>query len=186
MKLRALYEPAAADDDVSASAPVEAPPAPPLRSAPCRPWLRLLRDEKSYEACMAIARKIGAIRTSRQAARFIRSAVGSEDQEVFGALYLDTHLRIRGLAETGRGTIDSVQAPIGPTLRLAIETGAQAIVIFHCHPTLVVQPSEADQEVTKAFAKACAAVDILLADHLIIGGHQAYYSFVDAGKLKKP
>ena len=183
MKLRALYEASAADAEELPPAPMAAA-EPAVRGSACRPWLRLLRDEKAYEGCMAVARQIGAIRTSRQAFRFICAAVGQEDQEVFGALYLDTHLQIRGLAETGRGTLDSVQAPIGPTLRLAIETGAHAMVIFHCHPTLLVDPSQGDRDVTAAFKKACEAVEILLADHLIIGGQERYYSFVDAGALK--
>lgn len=182
MKLKALYEASAP------SAPAEEPGVPAAvqaaaAGAPCRPWLRLLRDEKSYEACMGVARKLGPVDGSLAAFRFISAAVGSEDQEVFGALYLDTHMQIRGLAETGRGTIDSVQAPIGPTLRIAVTTGAHAIVIFHCHPTLIVTPSEGDKEVTKAFKQAAETLDILLADHLIIGGRKRYYSFADAGKL---
>jgi len=184
MKLDALYEarleakcPACAHSARS-SAPEAAP------ASPCRPWLKVERNEAYYEACMAIAEKIGAIDHSRKAFEVLRAAVGQEDQEVFGALYLDTHNQIRGLAETARGEIDSVPAPIVPTLRIAIAEAATSLVVFHTHPTLYAQPSDADVATTLAFDEACSKVNLLLMDHLIIGGQRGYYSFLDHGVLK--
>lgn len=155
----------------------------PLAGAKCKPWLKVERDEAAFESCMAIAEKLGPIDGPKKAFEVLKESIGSEDQEVFGALYLDTHLYLRGFAETARGEIDSVMAPIGPTLRLAIAEGAQGILIFHCHPTLYTEPSEGDIEVTKAFAKACSAVNIFLADHIVVGGRKNFYSFADHGYL---
>ena len=150
----------------------------------CRPWLKVERDQPRYEACMKIAEQIGPVDSSRKAFRLLGEALGREDQEVFGAMYLDTHLQIRGLAETGRGEMDAVMAPISPTLRLAVAEGSQALIIFHVHPTLYVKPSQADVEVTRAFAQACRTLHMLLVDHIIIGGQNRYFSFADAGYLE--
>lgn len=172
MKFQALYE-------------GRRPPPAPVDVEPtaCRPWLRVERDEKRYAACMKIAEQIGPVDSSRKAFGLLGQALGREDQEVFGAMYLDTHLQIRGLAETARGEMDAVMAPVGPTLRLAIAEGATAVLIFHTHPTLYTQPSDADVEVTRSFLEACRTLHLLLLDHIIIGGRSRYYSFSDAGFL---
>ena len=159
-------------------------PAAAMTSGGCKPWLKIERDEARYEACMVLAEKIGEIDGPKKAFEILKEAVGTEDQEVFGLISLDTHLRLRGLAETGRGEIDGVMAPIGPTLRVAIQDGAQGILIWHVHPTLYTQPSESDIEVTKSFEAACKAVDLFFADHIIIGGWKNFYSFADHGYLK--
>lgn len=160
-------------------------PEPPAATPPtaCKPWIKVERDQARYEACMKIAEAIGPVDTSRKAFELLGEALGAEDQEVFGAMYLDTHLQIRGLAETGRGEIDAVMAPIAPTLRIAIAEGAQGVLIFHTHPTLSIEPSEADVETTRAFDQACRTVHLLLVDHIIIGGKRRYFSFADAGFL---
>jgi len=152
----------------------------------CRPWLKIERDEKKFEACMAIAEKIGPIDTSKRAFEILKEAVGSEDQEVFGAAYLDTHLYLRGLAETGRGEMDAVMAPVKPTLRLALQDGITGVLIFHSHPTLYSKPSDSDKQVTKAFEEACVALDLFFVDHIIVGGWKEYFSFADEGLLKDP
>jgi hypothetical protein len=149
----------------------------------CRPWLRVERDEKHFEACMAIAEKIGPIDSPKKAFEILKEAVGSADAEVFGGMYLDTHLYLRGLAETGKGEYDAVMAPIKPTLRIAIAEGTTGLIVFHCHPTLYSQPSDADIEVTKSFQAACEALDLFFVDHIIIGGHKEFFSFADEGYL---
>ena len=151
----------------------------------CRPWLKVERDEKKFEACMAIAEKIGPIDSSKRAFEILKEAIGSEDQEVFGGMYLDTHLYLRGLAETGRGEFDAVMAPVKPTLRLAMLDGITGVLIFHCHPTLYSQPSDSDKQVTKAFEEACATLDLFFVDHIIVGGKKEYFSFADEGLLKE-
>jgi DNA repair protein RadC len=178
--------------------------------AACRPWLKVERDEVRYEACMAVAEGIGPIDSSKKAFEILKKAIGSEDQEVFGAMYLDTHLYLRGMAETGRGEIDSVMAPIKPTLRVALaldrqekalrgksmrprdkevlklatEDGITGVLIFHCHPTLYSRPSESDKHVTRSFEDACPLLDLFFVDHIIVGGQKEFFSFADAGLLR--
>jgi DNA repair protein RadC len=150
----------------------------------CKPWLKVSRDQEAFEACMAIAEKIGPIDTPKKAFEILKEAIGAEDQEVFGAMYLDTHLYLRGLAETGRGEYDAVMAPLKPTLRLALAEGITGVLVFHCHPTLYSQASDSDIEVTKMFEKACATLDLFFVDHLIVGGRKEFFSFADEGYLK--
>ena len=153
----------------------------------CRPFLKVEKDAEKFAACNALADEIGELNTPKKMYRIIEDAIGDEVNEVFGVLMLDMHLRFKGLAETGRGEPASVMAPLQPTLQVALISGAQSIVIFHCHPSgIEAEPSDADKETTEAFAEACEVIGLPLIDHLIASGsirNRSYFSFLEAGLL---
>jgi proteasome lid subunit RPN8/RPN11 len=155
------------------------------RGSACRPFLKIEKDPEKFAACNRLADEIGAISTPKKAFKLIREAIGDEVNEVFGVVTLDLHLRMKSVAETGRGEPDSVQAPMVPTLQAALIDGAHAVVIFHVHPSGVkARPSDADKKTTKAFEKAFDTVNVHLLDHVIIGGDKkTYYSFAEDGQL---
>lgn len=153
----------------------------------CRPFLKIEKDSEKFAACNALADELGEINTPKKAFQIIEDAIGEEVNEVFGVMMLDIHLRFKGLAETGRGEPASVMAPLQPTLQIALASGANSIVIWHCHPSGVdAEPSEADKETTEAFAEACEVVGLPLIDHVIIAGdvrNRSYFSFAEDGLL---
>jgi DNA repair protein RadC len=155
------------------------------RGSACRPFLKVEKDPDKFAACNRLADEIGPITAPKKAWRLIREAIGDEVNEVFGVVTLDLHLRMKSVAETGRGEPDSVQAPMVPTLQAALIDGAHAAIIFHVHPSGVkAEPSDADKKTTKAFLKAFETVNVHLLDHVIIGGDKkSYYSFAEDGKL---
>jgi len=153
----------------------------------CRPFLKIEKDADKFAACNALADELGEIDAPKKAFRIIEDAIGDEVNEVFGVMMLDIHLRFKGLAETGRGEPASVMAPLQPTLQIALASGANSIVIWHCHPSgIEAEPSEADKETTEAFAEACEIIGLPLIDHVIVGGtsrKRSYFSFAEAGLL---
>jgi DNA repair protein RadC len=153
----------------------------------CRPFLKVEKDQEKFAACNALADEIGPLDTPKKAFRVIEDAIGDEVNEVFGVMMLDLHLRLKGLAEIGRGEPTSVMAPLKPTLQMALIDGAHAIILFHCHPSgIEAEPSDADSDTTDAFADACEAIDLPLLDHIITAGdvrNRSYYSFLEAGDL---
>lgn len=155
------------------------------KGSACRPFLRIEKDEALFRACNALADQIGPINTPKKANRLIREAIGNEVNEVFGLVTLDLHLRMKSIAETGRGEPAAVMAPMVPTLQAALIDGAHAVILFHVHPSGVpARPSEADKKTTKAFQKSFEIVNIHLLDHIIIGGDkQTYYSFAEDGAI---
>lgn len=169
-------------------------PAPPadvepvsLEGTQCRPFLVVQKDPERFAACNALADQIGPLDDPKKAFEILEEAIGDEVNEVFGVLTLDLHLRMKGMAETGRGEATSVMAPIVPTLQAAVADGAQAAVIYHVHPSGVeARPSEADIEVTRAFVEAFEAIHIPLLDHVIVAGdiqNRSYYSFAEDNAL---
>jgi len=64
----------------------------------------------------------------------------------------------------------------------ALNHGASAIVLYHNHPSGEIRPSRQDIELTKNLVQAGNVMDILVHDHLIIGGNK-YFSFRDEGLI---
>lgn len=153
----------------------------------CRPFLKVEKDAERFAACNALADELGPLDTPEKAFRVVEEAIGDEVNEVFGVITLDLHLRLKSVAETGRGEPTSVMAPILPTLQAAVIDGAHAVIIYHVHPSGVeAEPSDADIETTEAFAEAFDTIDVNLLDHLIAGGdikNRSYYSFAEHKKL---
>lgn len=157
------------------------------KGSKCRPFLRVEKDPEKFAACNALADEIGPINTPKKAYQLIEDAIGDEINEVFGVVTLDLHLRMKSVAETGRGEPSAVMAPMIPTLQAALIDGAHAVIIYHVHPSGVeAEPSDADKDTTKAFAEAFDTVDVKFIDHVIIGGDirkRSYYSFAEDGAL---
>jgi DNA repair protein RadC len=153
----------------------------------CRPFLKVEKDAEKFAACNALSDEVGPLNTPKKAFRIIGEAIGDEVNEVFGLVTLDLHLRMKSVAETGRGEPASVAAPMVPTLQAALIDGAYAVIIFHVHPSgIEAKPSQADKETTKAFVESFDTVGIHLLDHIIVGGDarkRSYYSFAEARAL---
>jgi len=157
------------------------------RESRCRPFLKVEKDAEKFAACNALADEIGPLNTPKKAFKLIEEAIGDEVNEVFGLVTLDLHLRMKSVAETGRGEPAAVMAPMVPTLQAALIDGAHAVIIFHVHPSgIEAKPSPADRDTTKAFVKAFDTINVHFIDHVIVGGDikkRSYYSFAETGNL---
>jgi DNA repair protein RadC len=63
-----------------------------------------------------------------------------------------------------------VSEEIPAIVRMGVLYKAQAMLVVHNHPSGDPTPSPADHVFTHKLQQACAAVNILLADHLVIAG----------------
>ncbi len=102
--------------------------------------------------------------------------------EEFHLLFLDRKNALIRHEKQQKGTIDHTPVYPREVIKRALELGASALILVHNHPSGDTTPSKADIAVTRDIAKAAAAVNIALHDHLIIGrgGHT---SFKDLGLL---
>ena len=98
--------------------------------------------------------------------------------EQFRLLFLDRRNALIADEVQQRGTVD--QAPVYPreVARRALELHASALIMVHNHPSGDPQPSQADIDMTRQVARALAAVEVTLHDHLIIarGGQSSLRS----------
>jgi DNA repair protein RadC len=66
--------------------------------------------------------------------------------------------------------------------KIALDHHASSLILGHNHPSGNIQPSEADQKITKKIKECGILLDIAVLDHIIIGDDR-FYSFADEGTI---
>lgn len=103
------------------------------------------------------------------------------DQEVFGALYVDSRHRWLGERELYRGTLDRALVEPRGVLKEGLLRGAAGFVLFHTHPSGDPSPSPEDVLLTRRMAEAGEVVGIRLLDHLILAHGGLWASLKERG-----
>ena len=129
------------------------------------------------------ALRLGPPLTAPEATRtFLLAQLRDRPYEVFCCLYLDNRHRLIAFEELFRGTIDRAGVHPREVLRQTLLHNAAAVILAHNHPSGVLEPSQADELITRRLREALALVDVRVLDHFIIGdGH--CYSFSEHGLL---
>jgi len=123
-----------------------------------------------------------ALSTPDATRNFLTAQLRDRPYEVFCCLYLDNRHRLIAFEELFRGTIDRAGVHPREVLRQTLVHNAAALILAHNHPSGVLEPSQADELITRRLKEALALVDVRVLDHFIIGdGH--CYSFSEAGLL---
>jgi DNA repair protein RadC len=104
----------------------------------------------------------------RAVARYLSLRFARSDQEVMGALYLDTRNRLKELVELYRGTLNRAAVEPRGLLKRGLEVDAAGFVVFHTHPSGDPEPSAEDLAFTRRLADAAEVVGVRLVDHLIL------------------
>ncbi|MBE7940963.1 MULTISPECIES: DNA repair protein RadC [Ramlibacter] len=120
---------------------------------------------------------------SPQAARdYIQLQLGRRPHEVFAVMFLDAQHRLLTLEEMFRGTLSQTSVYPREVVQRALQLGAAAVVLAHNHPSGAVQPSRADEALTKSLQAALALVDVRVLDHVVVGPGQSL-SMAEQGLL---
>jgi len=129
------------------------------------------------------AMRIGPALDAPEAARaFLLAQLRDRPHEVFCCLYLDKRHRLIHFEELFRGTIDGAGVHPREVLRQTLLHNAAAVILAHNHPSGVLEPSQADEFITRRLRDALALVDVRVLDHIIVGdGH--CFSFSEHGLL---
>jgi DNA repair protein RadC len=113
---------------------------------------------------------------------FLLAQLRDRPYEVFCCLYLDNRHRLIAFEELFRGTIDRAGVHPREVLRATLAHNAAAVMFAHNHPSGVLEPSQADELITRRLKEALALIDVRVLDHFIIGdGH--CFSFCEHGLL---
>jgi DNA repair protein RadC len=114
-------------------------------------------------------------------ARYLVLRYAQRDQEVMGAVYLNTRHRLIAVSELFRGTVSRAAVEPREVLKEGLVRGACGVVLFHTHPSGDPSPSLEDLSFTRRMAEAGDAVGIRLIDHLILGDAESWVSLRDRG-----
>lgn len=122
------------------------------------------------------------VKGSRDIANYLQALFRDLPHEVFAVAYLNQANRINHLEIISKGGITGTIADPRIILKKAILEEAVSLVICHNHPSGNLQPSQADQELTRKLKDAAKLFDITLFDHIIVS-ESGYFSFADASML---
>ena len=104
---------------------------------------------------------------------------GRENETVF-LLCLDAKCKVLGCKLVGEGSVNSANIPIRRVVETALNTNATTVILAHNHPSGLAIPSDEDVETTMRLANAMEAVEITLADHIVVADND-YVSMVQSG-----
>ena len=113
---------------------------------------------------------------------YIHFSMGHKKIEHFRVLFLDKKNKLLSDELRSEGTVDHTPVYPREVVKRALELSATAILLVHNHPSGDPAPSEADIQMTEAIAKAAAALNIRLHDH-VIAAKTDYFSFKSHGLI---
>ncbi|MFC1769783.1 JAB domain-containing protein, partial [Nitrospirota bacterium] len=99
-----------------------------------------------------------------------------EPREKFVVVLLNTRREIIAYDELAQGTHNEVIVYAQEILKTALITNADSVILVHNHPSGSLEPSKEDVIITAQVFEHCNAMNIELADHLIVG-RDGYFSF---------
>ncbi|HEJ7912153.1 TPA: DNA repair protein RadC [Serratia marcescens] len=142
---------------------------------------QIVREALTLLECQL--REPGASFTSSSSVRdWLRLQLASLEREEFTALFLDNQHRLIAHETLFTGTINHTQVHPREVVKAGLKHNCAAVIVAHCHPSGLAEPSKADRQVTTRIQHALDLVDIRLLDHLVVGGMEIV-SFSERGWL---
>lgn len=108
------------------------------------------------------------LRTIDQCGRYLVPRFFGRDNETVFLLCLDAKCKVLSCKLVGEGSVNSASIPIRRVVEIALNANATTVILAHNHPSGLALPSADDVETTLRLAKAMDAVEITLADHIVV------------------
>ncbi|NLM16165.1 MAG: DNA repair protein RadC [Candidatus Riflebacteria bacterium] len=147
-------------------------------------FLTCLREFCSYINRTSALREEAEITGSSALIQYLRTKMTRLIHEEFRILYLNIKNIIIKDEVLSEGTESQTAVYPKKIVKRALELGASGIIVAHNHPAGSLKPSRADILVTRKIKEAAEPLDILLLDHVIIGGSgEGFFSFRQNGLI---
>lgn len=131
---------------------------------------------------LAESRESDVIQSSRDAYKRLRHYLEDLNHEEFWIMTLNRKNAIIAEHRISEGGITATIVDQRKIFRIAIDDKSTGIILFHNHPSGNIQPSEADNMLTRKLKDGGKLLDINVLDHIIVA-QTGYYSYADEGKL---
>ena len=109
-----------------------------------------------------------ALTTVEQCGEYLLPRFHGRKNETVFLLCLDAKCKVLCCKEIGEGSVNSAAVPIRRIVEVALTSNATSVILSHNHPSGLAVPSGEDTATTYRVAKALEAVEIYLADHIIV------------------
>lgn len=113
---------------------------------------------------------------------FIKPVILDLPHEQFWVILLKNNLKLIKKFKVSDGGISGVLVDVRLIFKEALENLATHMVLIHNHPSGNLNPSQADEKLTKQIQEAGILLNIKVIDHLICT-NEGYYSFENNQKL---
>lgn len=131
---------------------------------------------RSFEELAVVDKR--AITSPEMVYRMMLPLLKNLDHEECWVLYLNRVNYLIGKEMITSGSLESTLIDTGRILRRAIEKQCSHVILVHNHPSGSPRPGQADIYQTEVLRKALAAVEIHLADHVVVA-EDSFYSFCE-------
>ena len=112
------------------------------------------------------------------------------DKETVFILCLDAKCKVICCKLLGEGSVNSANVPIRRVVEVALSSNATTVILAHNHPSGLALPSADDIHTTYRVAAALNAVEITLADHIVVSNgdyvsmvQSSYYNPQEVNKI---
>ena len=106
--------------------------------------------------------------TTEKCGRYISNRFIGQRNEMVFLLCLDAKCKLLCCRFIGEGSVNSANIPVRRIVEVALAINATSVVLAHNHPSGIAVPSHEDIFTTQRIATALEAVDVILADHIIV------------------
>lgn len=132
------------------------------------------------ELAGALDRKV--IRSSSDAHALFKPILADLNHEEFWVLYLNNRNQVLGQRRISKGGLSGTTADPRQVFRIALQLHATGIILAHNHPSGNLNPSNADDQLTRNMSAGGEALIIRVLDHIVISS-EGYFSYSDEGRL---
>lgn len=108
------------------------------------------------------------LRTIEQCGNYLIPYFFGREQENVFLLCLDAKCKVICCKKVGEGSVNSANISIRRIVEIALEANATSVVLAHNHPSGLAIPSADDIQTTYRVAAALEAVEVALADHIVV------------------
>ena len=108
------------------------------------------------------------LRTLEQCGNYLVPYFFGRERETVFILCLDAKCKVLCCKMVGEGSVNSANIPVRRVVEIALNANATTVVLAHNHPSGLAIPSADDIQTTYKVASALNAVEITLADHIVV------------------
>jgi len=126
------------------------------------------------------AQKTEILATLDACANYLVPRFFGRTRETVFLLCLDAKCKVLCCKELGEGSVNTASISVRKVVETALSANATTVVLAHNHPSGIAVPSNEDVQTTGRIAAALQAVEIYLADHIVVADGD-YVSMVQSG-----
>jgi DNA repair protein RadC len=118
--------------------------------------------------------------STQKAGRYLVPRFYAERDEVVYMICLDAKCKVINCKLLFRGGVNTAGVSIRKIVENALQYNSTSVIIAHNHTSGIALPSQEDFETTRRMEDALRAVDIVLADHIVVADDD-FVSMADTG-----